>query len=321
MLVFWQVLLTTRGTDLVGKLLKMQQLEDDDELAYSADEGLDQVVKEADGRPSWMRTLHSSATTWLQLLPKSLPTLRRTVENIKDPLYRYFEREVHLGSRLLTDVIHDLQDIVLICQGDKRQTNYHRAMLSDLVKGILPGTWRRYTVPRGCTVIQWVTDFSQRVRQLQDVSNLVSSRGVRELQTFNVWLGGLLNPEAYVTATRQCIAQANGWPLEELTLDVSITEGGGEDTCSFPVVGLKLQGAQCRNNQLHLTSAITTDLPLTRLRWVRGAASDGKLALPVYLNATRSELLFTVDLNIAAGQDRHSFYERGVALLTSTALN
>jgi len=68
----------------------MQQLEDDDELAYSsADDSLVQVVKEADGRPSWMRTLHSSATTWLQLLPKSLPTLKRTVENIKDPLYRY----------------------------------------------------------------------------------------------------------------------------------------------------------------------------------------------------------------------------------------
>lgn len=61
------------GTDLVGKLLKMQQLEDDDELAYSAEEGLDQArVKEGDGRPSWMRTLHNSASTWLQLLPKSL---------------------------------------------------------------------------------------------------------------------------------------------------------------------------------------------------------------------------------------------------------
>lgn len=29
-----KVLLTTRGTDLISKLLKMQQLEDDDELAY-----------------------------------------------------------------------------------------------------------------------------------------------------------------------------------------------------------------------------------------------------------------------------------------------
>lgn len=112
-----KVLLTTRGTDLVSKLLKMQQLEDEDELAYCNDESLD-IKREADtdGRPSWMKTLHNSASTWLQLLPKSLPVLKRTVDNIKDPLYRYFEREVNSGSRLLSDVIHDLEDIVLICQ-------------------------------------------------------------------------------------------------------------------------------------------------------------------------------------------------------------
>lgn len=320
-----KVLLTTRGTDLVGKLLKMQQLEDDEELAYSPDESLDQaIVKNIDGRPSWMKTLHNSASTWLQLLPKSLNTLKRTVENIKDPLYRYFEREVNLGSKLLSDVIHDLEDISLICQGDKKQTNYHRTIMSELVKGILPSHWRRYTVPRGCTVIQWITDFSGRVNQLQEVSKLVSTKGAKELKSFNVWLGGLLNPEAYVTATRQCVAQANGWSLEELVLDISIADSGDTptDECSFGVIGLKLQGAQCRNNQLYLTSAIMTELPITLLRWVRSSSvAEGKLSLPVYLNSTRTELLFTVDLNIATGQDRHSFYERGVALLTSTALN
>lgn len=112
-----KVLLTTRGTDLISKLLKMQQLEDEDELAYSNEESLVTPREaEADGRPSWMRTLHNSASTWLQLLPKNLPTLKRTVENIKDPLYRYFEREVNSGAKLLQDVIHDLEDIVLICQ-------------------------------------------------------------------------------------------------------------------------------------------------------------------------------------------------------------
>lgn len=43
-------------------------------------------------------------------------TLKRTVENIKDPLYRYFEREVNSGAKLLQDVIHDLNDVALICQ-------------------------------------------------------------------------------------------------------------------------------------------------------------------------------------------------------------
>lgn len=89
-----KVLLTTRGTDLVSKLLKMQQLEDDDELAYSSEEnstgspttsssmtGMTSV--EADGRPSWMRTLNNSATTWLQLLPKSLQVFIQFLTNIQ----------------------------------------------------------------------------------------------------------------------------------------------------------------------------------------------------------------------------------------------
>lgn len=46
-------------------------------------------------------------------------------------------------------------------------------------------------------------------------------------QVFPVWLGGLFNPEAYITATRQCIAEANGWSLEELVLDVTITDCTG----------------------------------------------------------------------------------------------
>ncbi|XP_050499617.1 dynein heavy chain, cytoplasmic isoform X4 [Diabrotica virgifera virgifera] len=324
-----KVLLTTRGTDLIAKLLKMQQLEDDDELAYSIDDSSPTDHAEIDGRPSWMKTLHNSAHTWVNLLPTSLQTLRRTVENIKDPLYRYFEREVNSASKLLIDVLHDLNDVLLICQGDKKQTNYHRLMLAELVRGIIPKNWHRYTIPKGCTVMQWITDFSQRVKQLQKVSQVVSSSGAKELQSLPVWLGGLLNPEAYITATRQCVAQANSWPLEELHLDVTITDSTDKDSIPhdcFAVIGIKLQGAQCRNSQLLLTSSIMIELPITLFRWVRMATGDeklkeGKLSLPLYLNSTRTELLYTVELNIAAGQDPHSFYERGVALLTSTSLN
>ena len=118
-----KVLLTTRGTDMVTKLLKMQLLEDDDddddESAYSASQKKDldnAAAQRGGGRPAWMRSLLDSARTWMGLLPDSLVTLRRTVENIKDPLYRFFEREVNSGAKLLQDVRQDLNDVVQICQ-------------------------------------------------------------------------------------------------------------------------------------------------------------------------------------------------------------
>ena len=55
---------------MIGKLLKMQMLEDDDELAYSPAETEAAVQKEADGRPSWMRILSGDLLEWSKMLPK-----------------------------------------------------------------------------------------------------------------------------------------------------------------------------------------------------------------------------------------------------------
>ena len=88
----------------------------------------------------------------------------------------------------------------------------------------------------------------------------------------HVWLGGLFIPEAYITATRQYVAQANQWSLEELYLAVQVAEPGQQvalDPCSFGAIGLKLQGATCSKNVLQLAATISTDLPLTSLKWVR----------------------------------------------------
>lgn len=186
-----KVLLTSLTGQTVTKLLKLQMLEDDDDLIVYGEPELDArsnvVVKRrhsenSDGRPSWMRTLLNSAVTWLKLLPPSLTVLRRTAENMKDPLYRFFERELNIASRLLETVRHDLDDVVLICRGEKKQTNHHRMLLADLAKGIIPRHWKLYTIPQGSTVIQWITDFGERVVQLQKVSVSSSEKGYPALK-------------------------------------------------------------------------------------------------------------------------------------------
>lgn len=242
-----KVLLTNHGTDLIAKLLKLQLLEDDDDIPMETQEGNKAKLHSSDGRPAWMRTLLNSATTWLRLIPNSLQTMKRTSENIKEPLYRYFEREVNMGSKLLNVVRLDLEDVQLICKGEKKQTNHHREIIALLAKGMIPTHWRKYTVPETCTVIQWITDFTDRVKQLQKVSSTSSLSlkvcltpvlfhylhflyiYINIFQNLNVWLGGLFNPEAYITATRQFVAQANGWSLEELTLEVLISDSDKQD--------------------------------------------------------------------------------------------
>ncbi|XP_047193613.1 cytoplasmic dynein 1 heavy chain 1 isoform X1 [Scophthalmus maximus] len=313
-----KVLLTTQGIDMMGKMLKMQTLEDEDDLAYETEQK-ERTTSASDAQPAWMRTLHGTACNWLQLMPQTVNPLKRTVENIKDPLFRFFEREVKMGGKMLQEVRQDLSDVVHVCEGKKKQTNDLRTLISDLVKGILPRSWCRYTVPTSMTVIQWVADFSERIKQLQQISQGAASGGAKELKNIHVCLGSLFVPEAYITATRQYVAQANSWSLEELCLEVSVTTALGTalDACSFGIKGLKLQGATCANNKLSLSTSISTELPLTQLRWIKQSNAEKRhmVTLPVYLNFTRSELIFTVDFDIATKEDPHSFYERGVAIL------
>jgi dynein heavy chain 1, cytosolic len=63
-----------------------------------------------------------------------LSPLRRTVDNIRDPLFRFFEREVNAGIQLLSDVRRDIKDAIQICIGEKKQTNHHRVLLAALAK-------------------------------------------------------------------------------------------------------------------------------------------------------------------------------------------
>lgn len=44
-----------------------------------------------------------------------------------------------MGAKLLQDVRQDLADVVQVCEGKKKQTNYLRTLINELVKGALRG--------------------------------------------------------------------------------------------------------------------------------------------------------------------------------------
>uniref|UniRef100_A0A5K3FEA9 Dynein heavy chain, cytoplasmic n=2 Tax=Mesocestoides corti TaxID=53468 RepID=A0A5K3FEA9_MESCO len=330
-----KMLLTNMGQEVIGNLLKMQQAVNTDDLIASSEASATTTlvkrvsVEEGDTRPAWMRQLLTSASTWKSLLPDRLRPLDRTAENIADPLFRCFDREINAGATLLNTVRDDLESVEKVCSGTIKSINYHRELMSNLVKGLIPASWRRYyTVPSNLTVIQWINDFAARVRQHIEISEAASSGG--ELRHLRIWLGGLFMPEAYITATRQAVAQTHGWALEELFLSAELVMNAQKanppplpsDNCSFVVSGLRLMGAEPADSKtLRLSQSIFYEMPFTILKWIRvvkenqDAVNADAVKLPVYLNAARSVLLFTLDLKTKeAGSD---FYKRGVALLSS----
>ena len=110
--------------------------------------------------------------------------------------------------------------------------------------------------------------------------------------------------------------------------NVLFTAAISMDDFSFGIEKLKLQGGICINNQLKISADIMTDLHVARLRWLNKnqTSKDAKkqertINLPVYLNATRSDVLFTADFAVSQGENEQVYYERGVALIASTTLN
>ena len=55
-----------------------------------------------------------------------------------------------------------------------------------MYSGMIPQTWRRYTIPAAITVIQWITDFSQRIKQLQNVVQVTQQGGAKELKVYSL---------------------------------------------------------------------------------------------------------------------------------------
>ena len=229
-----------------------------------------------------------------------------------DPISRCFGRETSNALALLKKVRRDLDDLLQVCEGGLKQTNDLRALISNVNRGIIPRHWRRYKVPAGVALQAWFTDLAARIRQLEALSSASPPAAI--------WLGGLLAPEAYITATRQAVAQSNRWSLEELALRLEIATNDQPERDTFLLSGLRLEGAAWTEGSIRTSDAVATRLPTLRLRWVRraaGAAAEAGLLFPVYLNAARADVLFTVHVPVQDLTD-HTVSQRALAFVVST---
>ena len=83
---------------------------------------------------------------------------------------------------------------------------------------------------------QWIVDFVARIEQLSEIDPSA-------LDHHQIWLGGLFQPEAWITATHQAAARKYQLSLEDLELDVqfkSVNEGFKVKGEAFFILSLAL---------------------------------------------------------------------------------
>ena len=208
-----------------------------------------------------------------------------------------------------------------MCSGERKSTNILKSLAEDLHADVIPKRWRRFNIAN-ITVTEWIDDFKKRIDQLQKLSSSTDfgKKG-------GLWFGGLLFPEAYMTATRQSIAQENKWSLEELDLKFEVDpseEDIQKNPLGFIVDGLSIEGAAYskEDQRIKLSESLASYLPRANLKWINKnkKSEDGQadeqteyIQIPVYLNKQRTTLLFSVKIP-TFGIPAYVWYQRGVAL-------
>jgi dynein heavy chain 1, cytosolic len=130
-----------------------------------------------------------------------------------------------------------LKELLDICDGKHKQNNHTRELIAALVKSKqVPTSWKQYTTPQDVIAHEWMNDLKERVNQLDRLSRS------NNLRTESVWLGGMFFPEAYITATRQFVAQTNGWSLEQLNMHVRAVGNSGKGVDQQGPTNFSLKG-------------------------------------------------------------------------------
>jgi hypothetical protein len=127
------------------------------------------------------------------------------------------------------------------------------------------------------------------------------------------------------------VAQNNKWSLEELQLEFEINLSDkqiAENRQGFILTGFTMQGAEYSNEEARfkLTEKLQANLPNVSFKWVHNKQRKEELekqglteedlqqiAIPVYLNTMRRNLLTPVKIN-THGIPQYVWYQRGVAL-------
>jgi dynein heavy chain 1 len=252
--------------------------------------------------------------TFLGNLPEKLPKFERTEESVKDPLWRCFDREMGFGRSLLARIRSDLAQLQGLCKGDVKLTNDLRSLLADMQTDSIPATWRKFAVA-DISVTEWIADFNRRCAQLENIFS-----NAHAFQKVMLWFGGLFFPEAFLTASRQAVAQTLNCSLEELLLVVDIGESN-TDTQSFMVKGLYMENAAWDGGDkcLKTTDDLFVALPDTRLRWAKRDSAEYKattdyLNVPIYLNMQRNVIICPSNIKAPSTMPEELWVQRSVCI-------
>ena len=297
---------------IIKSLLVIQDVNEEEIAVINEEEDSD----DSKTKIKWLKELAERCKVYIKLLPKDIPLLKRTKALISNPLFRFLERETTVCAKLLINVRKTLNDLIDMIEGRLQPLEELKIKAKMIYGGGIPKEWKKFVSPEYVDVSVWIQDFKNRLDQI------LNNCKTPDWQRKGVNLGYMIFPEAFLTATRQFVAQKKECSLDNLELRISLTKENNVNEYSFLVKKMKIEGVEWNFDSLKTRSEISFDLPNVCFEWKDCNSNEikvlkqGEIFIPIYLNDTRKNLLVPIKFEIQSDELSEQFlYQRGIALI------
>ena len=181
---------------------------------------------------------------YLQRLPDNFNMFEiRTRAVDKTPYVMIVLQETERMNTLLSEIRRSLIELTMGLQGALNMSEQMEALAAALQVGRVPSGWAKYAYASKKSLIAWFSDLLERVGQLRDWADTLKVPR-------SVWISGLFNGQAFLTAIKQTTARREELPLDTMDLLTDVTKMNNpalienEVTDGCLVHGFFLEGAR-----------------------------------------------------------------------------
>jgi len=253
-------------------------------------------------------------------------TMAQRIED-ENPYVCVVMQECERMNALMGEIIRSLAELKLGLLGSLNMSDLMEALLKALQLQQVPANWTKVGYPSLKGLAGWFGDMLLRQKQLFDWTD--GSGCPSKTTPHSVWISGMFNPMAYITAILQTTARKEDQPLDQMYIWSDITtkmdpetevEEQAED--GMYIHGCCCEGARWDMKKGVLAESFPKDLhPLMPIINIRGIMYekvdlDGIFQCPVYITTKRGGT-FTFIATLKSADPVNKWVLAGVAIMMS----
>merc|ERR1712080_751221 len=144
-------------------------------------------------------------------------------------------QEAERMRMLTSEIRRSLKELNLGLKGELTISSVMEDLMNSFMLDKVPDSWTKRAYPSMLGLGAWFADLLLRIKDLEDWTgdfNLPNT----------VWLGGLFNPQSFLTAVMQQMSRKNEWPLDKMCLQCDVTKKMKDEINAPPREGAYIHG-------------------------------------------------------------------------------